>query len=296
MGGFRQDPDYVTVLALEDYDDETGEAAKAAIFFRRVNQRPERPDHARTSPDEAIRLCLDARGHLDLRTIAGLLGIPADKVPTARSRAWPTSTRPPATGSPQRSTCPATSAPSSKPPARRPPPTTDADGDRWTRNIVALDKVQPADLGPEEIRAKLGAPWIPPTDIRDFAAELLGYAPTVTYLPVTAQWEVKAERGTTDTAAATAEWGTGRVDGYRLLELSTQRQGTGRLRHHPDPRWRDPGPQPGRDHPRRGEAAGPGGPVRANGYGSTRNAATGCAPSTTGGSTPWSRAVTTVRT
>src|SRR5262249_25844818 len=98
--------------------------------------------------------------------------------------------------------------------------TTGADGDRWTGNIVALDKVQPADLGPEEIRAKLGTPWIPPSDIREFAVELLGYAPGVPYLPATAQGEVKAERGTTDTAAATAKWGTGRVDGYRLLELA----------------------------------------------------------------------------
>ena len=78
----------------------------------------------------------------------------------------------------------------------------------------------PADLGPEEIRAKLGAPWIPPGDVRAFAAETLGYAPEVSYLPVTAQWEVKAERGFADTAAATEEWGTGRIDGYRLLELA----------------------------------------------------------------------------
>ena len=48
MGGFRQDPDYVTVLALEDYDDETGQAAKAAIFSRRVNQRPARPARVET--------------------------------------------------------------------------------------------------------------------------------------------------------------------------------------------------------------------------------------------------------
>ena len=91
---------------------------------------------------------------------------------------------------------------------------------RWASNITALEGVQPADLGPEEIRAKLGAPWIPPGDVRAFAAETLGYAPEVSYLPVTAQWEVKAERGFADTAAATEEWGTGRIDGYRLLELA----------------------------------------------------------------------------
>jgi hypothetical protein len=85
---------------------------------------------------------------------------------------------------------------------------------------AALAKVQPADLGPDEIRAKLGAPWIPSGDVRAFAAEALGYAPAVSYLPVTAQWEVKPERGSADTAAATDEWGTGRINAYRLLELA----------------------------------------------------------------------------
>ena len=75
MGGFRQDPDYVTVLALENYDDETGQAAKAPIFSQRVNQRPQRPDRA-DSPGEAIRICLDTRGRLDLDVLARPAGDP----------------------------------------------------------------------------------------------------------------------------------------------------------------------------------------------------------------------------
>ena len=67
--------------------------------------------------------------------------------------------------------------------------------EEWAANIAALEQVQPADLGPGEIRARLGAPWIPASDVRAFAAEILGYAPAVSYLPVTAQWEVKAEAG-----------------------------------------------------------------------------------------------------
>src|SRR5262249_28453950 len=90
----------------------------------------------------------------------------------------------------------------------------------WSANVTALEKVQPADLGPDEIRAKLGAPWIPPEDIREFATATLGYVPAVTYLPVIAQWEVKIDRSLADTAAASDEWGTGRIDGYRLLELA----------------------------------------------------------------------------
>jgi N12 class adenine-specific DNA methylase len=218
MGGFRQDPDYVTVLALEDHDDETGTAAKAAIFFRRVNKRPERPTRAE-SPDEAVRLCLDACGHLDLATIGRLLGIPVGQVPDRieglayfdpASGTWVSAEEYLSGNVRAKLDAASTSASTASSP----------DGERWVGNIVALEKVQPTDLSPEEIRAKLGAPWIPPSDIRDFADDLLGYAPTITYLPVTAQWEVKAEHGTADTAAATAEWGTGRVDAYRLLELA----------------------------------------------------------------------------
>jgi len=80
MGGFRQDPDYVTVLALENYDDETGHAAKAPIFSRRVNQPAQRQTYAE-SPAEAIRICLDTRGRLDLPVMAGLLGVPVEQVP-----------------------------------------------------------------------------------------------------------------------------------------------------------------------------------------------------------------------
>jgi N12 class adenine-specific DNA methylase len=218
MGGFRQDPDYVTVLALEDYDDETAQPTKAAIFFRRVNKRPDRPSRAE-SPDEAIRLCLDSHGHLDLATIARLLGIPAEQAPQRMeglayldpaTSEWVTAEE--YLSGDVRTKLDTVRAAAAE-----------ADGperERWESNVAVQEKVQPPDLSPEEIRAKLGAPWIPPSDIREFAGDLLGYAPAVTYLPVTAQWEVKAERGTTDTAAATAEWGTGRVDAYQLLELA----------------------------------------------------------------------------
>ena len=172
----------------------------------------------------------------------------------------------------------------------------DTDAQRWASNITALEGVQPADLGPDEIRAKLGAPWIPPGDVRAFAAETLGYAPAVSYLPVTAQWEVKAERGSADTAAATEEWGTGRIDGYRLLELAVNGRAPVIYDTVTHPGRGDPGPQPGRDDARRGEAAGAGGAVRRMGVGGPGTLPTGCAPSTTGGSTRWCCAATTART
>jgi N12 class adenine-specific DNA methylase len=218
MGGFRQDPDYVTVLALEAYDDETGQAVKTAIFSQRVNRRTERKTRAE-SPDEAIRLCLDARGRLDLPVIAGLLGIPAGQVPAEitglayldpASGDWVTAEE--YLSGNVRGKLEAARATAASGSGR--------EAHDWSGNIAALEQVQPADLSPGEIRAKLGAPWIPPADIRAFATEILGYAPVVSYLPVTAQWEIKTKPGMADTAAGTDEWGTSRIDGYRLLELA----------------------------------------------------------------------------
>ncbi len=224
MGGFRHDPDYVTVLALETYDDETGQAAKAPIFTQRVNKRPQRQTRAET-PAEAVQLCLDARGRLDLPTLAGLLQIPVAQVPNQldglayldpASGQWVTADEY-LSGNVRQKLAGARAA------AAQPSTAGTEDGaqeQRWDANITALEKVQPDDLSPGEIRAKLGAPWIPVSDVRAFALDLLGYSPTITYLPVTSQWEVKIDRDFADTAAATAEWGTGRIDGYRLLELA----------------------------------------------------------------------------
>jgi N12 class adenine-specific DNA methylase len=217
MGGFRQDPDYVTVLALESYDDETCQAAKTPIFTQRVNQRPQRQTRA-DSPDEAIRVCLDTHGRLDLTAIAGLLVIPAEQVPgQILGLAYPD----PASGEWVTAEEYLSGEVRTKLwAARAAADVSGSDDPVLAEAAAALAKVQPADLGPDEIRAKLGAPWIPAGDVRVFAAETLGYAPAVSYMPVTAQWEVKPERGSADTAAATDEWGTGRINAYRLLELA----------------------------------------------------------------------------
>ena len=43
----------------------------------------------------------------------------------------------------------------------------------YRRNVEALRAVQPKDLEPGEIEARLGSSWIPPSDVREFVSELL---------------------------------------------------------------------------------------------------------------------------
>ena len=137
MAGFRQDPDYATVLALEDYSDEAGQAAKTAIFRQRVNRPAERPAHADTA-EEAIRLCLDARGRLHLPSSPDCSASPKRTSPSG-SATSPTSIQPRGSGSRRMSTCPATSVTSSPTPRRPPPP----DPGRWARNRLRWNRCSP---------------------------------------------------------------------------------------------------------------------------------------------------------
>ena len=73
MGGFRSDPGLPVVRALEDFDDATQTAIKAPVFVRRVLS-PRQPVTATERPEDALALCLDERGSVDVETIGQLLG------------------------------------------------------------------------------------------------------------------------------------------------------------------------------------------------------------------------------
>jgi len=214
MGGFRDDPDYVTVLALELYDDDTATASKAPIFHQRVNRRPQRPERARDAAD-AVALCLDEHGRLDIDTLARLLDLSPQEVPAAlgdlafhdpAEQRWV-----PAdeylSGDVRHKLEVARAA-------------ANQDPGRYGRQVAALVAVQPADLGPEDIKAKLGAPWVEAGDIQAFLTETVGGQVGVRHKPLTATWVVTVDRWEASSGAATAEWGTARYNAYALVQLA----------------------------------------------------------------------------
>jgi N12 class adenine-specific DNA methylase len=69
--------------------------------------------------------------------------------------------------------------------------------------------VQPPDLRPSDITARLGAPWIPAVDITAFVKETMDADITIHHTPELACWTVNA-RQLSWTAAGTTEWGTHR--------------------------------------------------------------------------------------
>ncbi len=210
---FREDPDAMLVLALEDYDEMTGTAAKAPIMSRDVVGRHEPITHVVTA-EEGLLVSLNQRGTVDLPFIAELYGKPKAQViaelgdliyldPQAKS--WQTADAY-LSGNVRAKLAAAGAA-----------------GPEYARNAEALRAVQPEDVLPGEIDANLGAPWIPEADIQAFAGELFSVPADgiqVGHLKKDAVWSVEAGYAAEQSVAAKSEYGTARANGTWLLELA----------------------------------------------------------------------------
>ena len=86
--------------------------------------------------------------------------------------------------------------------------------------------MQPKDLEASEIEIRLGAAWVKPEYITRFMGELfhmpsyyLGSSIDVKYAPVNGQWNISGKNlDGKDNPLAVMTYGTGRANGYRLLE------------------------------------------------------------------------------
>lgn len=93
-------------------------------------------------------------------------------------------------------------------------------------NVQALETVQPRDLEASEIAVRLGATWLAPELIKQFADELVD-APyyvrdrvKVLYIPLTGVWNVTNKSFTGGNIKATVTYGTQRANFYHILEES----------------------------------------------------------------------------
>ena len=213
LAKFREDPDAMLVMALEDYDEVTGRAVKAPILLRDVVGKSPPITHV-TSAEEGLLVSLDRTGGIDLPLISRLYGKPEDAIVAelgdliyrdTESKAWQTADEY-LSGN-----------------VRAKLVTAEHAGPDYARNAEALKSVQPEDVLPGDIDANLGAPWIPASDIQAFAADLFGVTPssiTVGHLKKDAVWSVDAGHAAQASVAATAEYGTQRANGTWLFELA----------------------------------------------------------------------------
>ena len=210
---FREDPDAMLVMSLENFDEVTGTATKAAIMTKDVVGRAP-PITVVQSAEEGLLVSLDHRGAVDLPYIASLYGVAEGRVVEELSDliyrdpetlAWQTADAY-LSGDVRAKLRAAEEA-----------------GPEFARNVDVLRAVQPEDVLPGDIDANLGAPWIPVSHIEAFAAELFGVAPTairIGHLKKDAVWSLDVDYQVERSVAATSDFGTGRANGTWLFELA----------------------------------------------------------------------------
>lgn len=221
IAAFSEDADADNLLALERWDPDVGRATKAAIFTERLvtpTLRPERADSA----VEALAIALRETGRVDFARMIELTGKPqAELVEALHGNIFCD----PATG--QWVTADEYLSGN----VRQKLQVAEANG--LEDNAHALAEVLPRDVGPKEIFAQLGAPWIPVEVVETFINQRLfqtgggyGNRVEVKYLATLGYWKL-------DTSDAyhlrySAEnkkvWGTNRMEALTLIEKALNGQ------------------------------------------------------------------------
>ncbi len=211
---FAGDPDLPLLLSLEHYDPETKTARKAAIFERRTLERYKPVDHVETA-SEALTVSLNETGEIHWPRMSELTGrspaqlrreLGALIYRNPEGGSWETADR--YLSGDVRAKLTAASAAAS------------LDG-TYGRNVEALKLVQPADIPPGDISARLGSSWIPASDIKDFITETLDMtksAVKVAHAGAIATWTVGIESYAKDLVSNTTTFGSARFPATELIE------------------------------------------------------------------------------
>jgi N12 class adenine-specific DNA methylase len=205
----RLDPFYPLVLSLEDFEDATQQADPAPIQTRRTLSPRTFPQTA-ADPASALMLCLDMTGAVRLDVIARLLSLPGET--EARDALGTLVFTDPADGrviprAEYLSGNVRTKLAAAELAAR--------DNPNLRVNVEALREVQPIPLTPEEITARLGATWIPPSCFQQFLREILDDRRLTVEHGGGQIWTVTGDQ---HTVRATSTWGTERYSAPRLAQ------------------------------------------------------------------------------
>jgi N12 class adenine-specific DNA methylase len=210
---FRGDPDAPGLLALEDYDPKFRTAKKTDIFRRTTNTRYVPPE---TAPDaaSALAIALNEYGGINWARIQKLTGLDREGAERELVDSGLVYRNPEGgrfetadqylSGNVRDKLEAAIAAAESDP--------------IYEPNVEALKRVQPEDLGPGDIDARLGAGWIPKDVIAQFVAEKLKVSRVrVGHAEAIATWNVRAD-GDVGNATNAEEYGMHGWTGVDLVE------------------------------------------------------------------------------
>jgi N12 class adenine-specific DNA methylase len=211
----RGDPFAPLVMSLEVFDDATQTATAAALLSKRMIA-PRAPVLGADSPQDALAVCLDTVGRVDLDEIARLLGRTAQD---ARADLGELVYNDP-TDSP-RLVAAAEYLSGNVRVKLEHARAAAANDTSFEVNVTALERVLPADIGADEIAPRLGAAWITTEDHQAFLAEILDDRSVQVEHPGANVWAVRARR---DTLLASSEWGTSRMSAGEITKAMLEQR------------------------------------------------------------------------
>ncbi len=210
---FSGDPDQPLLLSLEQYNAETMTATKTVIFERRTLERYKPIDHV-DAASEALAISLNETGSIHWERMAVLTGYSIKEMQAELDGQvyqtpigeWETADE--YLSGDVRDKLRTAEALAMINPA-------------YHRNVEALQAVQPQDILPGDINARLGASWIPKGDIADFIADLL-HVPvndvSIGHAGDIAAWSVKLNYVANSVVSNTTTYGTKRMSASDLIE------------------------------------------------------------------------------
>ncbi|MEU8828818.1 SNF2-related protein [Streptomyces sp. NPDC048636] len=200
------DPDASLLFGLEEWDERTGKGTEQKVLLTRVLEQRTLPSRA-NSHEDAIALAMEYDGgRLDMSRVASLLGLDEESASAQCADAGLAYRDPGQRDAEQgdvwepRHRYLSGNVRTKLAAARE----RAADDPTFQANVSALERIQPADLAPSEIKAKIGAPWIPVETYKDFLTHL-GFTDASVLHAGGTVWEV---RGAKNGDLARTEWGT----------------------------------------------------------------------------------------
>jgi N12 class adenine-specific DNA methylase len=209
-----EDPDFPLLLSLENWDEEPKTATKAPVFERRTLERYVPVESVETA-SEALAVSLNETGGIDWERMAALTGLSITEVQAElagqvyqnpEGQQWETADEY-LSGDVRAKLKTAETMAAMNP--------------VYQANVEALKAVQPEDILPGDIHARLGAGWIPASDIKDFIVQLLRVpAENVTLMHAgqIAAWTVTLDYVARHSVSNTTTYGTRRVSAASLIE------------------------------------------------------------------------------
>jgi len=210
---FASDPDQPILLSLEIYDAETRRAHKTAIFERRTLERRKVAEHVETAA-EALAISLNETGGIHWPLMEKLTGHSPRQLQRELDGLiyrnpegeWETADR--YLSGDVRAKLKIAEAATGLDPS-------------YHRNVEALREVQPVDLLPGDISARLGSSWIPAADVKTFVAELLDIPErtiNVSHSGAIAAWALTLDGTAKSNVSNTTAWGTPRALASDLID------------------------------------------------------------------------------